>query len=209
MFLNAENRIEWKRAALGAAVVILCAIGGFLGWDSFSQPFFRDFDGTFWNYLGELGAWKSLAAASLAIFIAAKLTRKMPRIQELAANAFGAIILAEAAAAVLKIAVGRMRPLMFEALAVTGFSPFSLSDTYHSFPSGHAAAAFAFFVSVGLMNPKCKPLTWTLAVLVALSRIISGAHWPSDVIAGAFIGMLAADLAVYIRQSGFVKSLKI
>ena len=47
---------------------------------------------------------------------------------------------------------------------------------------------------LGLLAPKIKWFTWTLAIVIGLSRICVGAHWPSDVIFGAFIGMLAADV---------------
>jgi membrane-associated phospholipid phosphatase len=44
------------------------------------------------------------------------------------------------------------------------------------------------------MFPAARALMWTYAVLIALSRVIVGAHYPSDVIAGAVIGALGALL---------------
>ena len=64
-------------------------------------------------------------------------------------------------------------------------------------PSGHTAATFAGLVMIGMLAPKYKPLTWTLAIIVGVSRVAYGAHWPSDVILGAFIGMVAADIVKY------------
>ena len=57
-----------------------------------------------------------------------------------------------------------------------------------SFPSGHAASAFAFATGVGIALPRTGlPLTAT-AALVAYSRVHTGVHYPSDAIAGSVIG---------------------
>jgi membrane-associated phospholipid phosphatase len=98
---------------------------------------------------------------------------------------------------IIKVIVGRFRPIFFEALGVTGFRPFSFEWAFNSMPSGHSAATFAGLVMVGMLAPKYKSLTWTLAIIIGVSRIACGAHWPTDVILGAFIGMVAADLIKY------------
>jgi len=57
-----------------------------------------------------------------------------------------------------------------------------------SFPSGHAASAFAFATGVGIALPRTGlPLTAT-AALVAYSRVHTGVHYPSDAVAGSVIG---------------------
>ena len=107
---------------------------------------------------------------------------------------FCSIFAAGLAVQVLKVVIGRARPILFEALEFTGFYPPSFDWVFNSMPSGHTAISFAALVMIGMLAPRIKPLTWTLAVLVGVARVCVGAHWPSDVIFGAFIGMVSADL---------------
>lgn len=60
--------------------------------------------------------------------------------------------------------------------------------TSSSFPSGHSASAAAFAVAVGLESPAVGFGLGTLAGLVGLSRVATGAHYPSDVAAGFALG---------------------
>lgn len=57
-----------------------------------------------------------------------------------------------------------------------------------SFPSGHATIAFAMAVVLSHKEPKWKWVFYTLAVLISLSRIYLGVHYPLDVVFGAFLG---------------------
>jgi undecaprenyl-diphosphatase len=63
-----------------------------------------------------------------------------------------------------------------------------------SFPSGHAAAAFAFATGVGHVLPSAAVPLRGLAVLVAWSRVHTGVHYPGDVVAGALTGTVLAQL---------------
>jgi len=69
--------------------------------------------------------------------------------------------------------------------------------TTSSFPSGHAASAFAGAVSVLMIDRKWGIAALTFAALVALSRIYVCAHWPTDVIAGALLGAAVAAAVFY------------
>ncbi|GAB2864342.1 hypothetical protein GCM10027074_34570 [Streptomyces deserti] len=63
-----------------------------------------------------------------------------------------------------------------------------------SFPSGHTAAAFAFAGAVASVWPAAGAACGVPAVMVAAERVHSGAHYPSDVVAGGAIGLAAAAL---------------
>jgi undecaprenyl-diphosphatase len=104
------------------------------------------------------------------------------------------VVMAALTAGVLKFLIGRSRPIIYEALNATFFVPGTFEHVFNSMPSGHTAVSFAGLVMFGMLYPRVKWATWTLAIVIALSRVYIGAHWPSDVIFGAFIGMVCADI---------------
>jgi undecaprenyl-diphosphatase len=98
----------------------------------------------------------------------------------------------------LKFAWQRDRP----AAEVLGLSEslLPLPRTY-SFPSGHSASAFAFATGVSLTLPPAAPAVLPLAGAVAYSRVHTGVHFPSDVLAGAAIGSAAGlGAAAIVRR---------
>jgi membrane-associated phospholipid phosphatase len=64
-----------------------------------------------------------------------------------------------------------------------------------SFPSGHSASAFAFATAVGGELPALAPVLVPLAGTVAYSRVYTAVHYPTDVVAGAAIGVACGMLA--------------
>ena len=72
-----------------------------------------------------------------------------------------------------------------------------------SFPSGHAAAAFAFATGVAHVSPAAAAPLRGLAALVAYSRIHTGVHYPGDVVAGALLGTVLAEATAHALDGRF------
>ncbi|MEZ5788542.1 MAG: phosphatase PAP2 family protein [Xanthobacteraceae bacterium] len=105
---------------------------------------------------------------------------------------FVAVGLTGLIATTLKRLIGRVRPS--SARGAFAFEPFSWRPDYASLPSGHSVTAFSVLVAFGFLFPRLRPLLWIYAVIIAVSRVVVSAHFPSDVIVGAAFGALGAVL---------------
>lgn len=92
----------------------------------------------------------------------------------------------------IKRGIGRGRPELFDDVGPLSFDSFINDWTHQSFPSGHATTAFAVCFAVSFIAPRGLPWMLAFAAAVGLSRIVVGAHYPTDVIAGALVGTLGA-----------------
>lgn len=88
----------------------------------------------------------------------------------------------------------RLRPFMTE--IVNQLIPYDGAKS--SFPSGHASFFFALATVVYLYNKKLGAWFLAAAVLISLARVYVGVHYPSDVLAGAIIGILVGLLVCYL-----------
>jgi membrane-associated phospholipid phosphatase len=93
---------------------------------------------------------------------------------------------------------GRRRPDRIAGqVPVARHTPMPIST---AFPSGHSATAFAFATGVGRALPAAGIPLHGLAALVAYSRVHSGVHYPADVLAGALIGTIVAQLTTHALE---------
>ena len=107
---------------------------------------------------------------------------------------------------IVKRLIGRARPELLEADGPFHFGTSNIDQwLYQSFPSGHATTAFSLCFVIAFLVPRSFPWMLGFAVLVALSRIVLGAHYPTDVIGGAIVGTLGAYLVRNVfAQRGWV-----
>lgn len=218
MFLTSDNKIKWRKMAVAAIVVAALVLMGIFWFDKPLFVLLRNLDCNFFHLLGAVfddKIWFLATALAAFVFCVKKcaktdceflINRKKVGLFSYVRNFIAntktnnaflilySVLATGIIVKLLKIFIGRARPVFFEALGMTGFFPPSTDWAFNSMPSGHTAVSFAGLVMIGMLLPKYKPLTWTLAVLIAVSRIAVGAHWPSDVLFGAFIGMVMADV---------------
>ena len=84
----------------------------------------------------------------------------------------------------LKNGLKRRRPQEI----VPGFRSLIIASDPFSFPSGHTSAAFLLATALCLIYGPALAITYLWAILVALSRVVLGVHFPGDTLAGAFMG---------------------
>jgi undecaprenyl-diphosphatase len=87
-----------------------------------------------------------------------------------------------------KYLFNRARPFIDD----TEVAPLIKTPSSSSFPSGHSATAAAGAITLSAVYPSFAPALVLSALLVALSRIYLGVHYPFDVLAGALIGSVTA-----------------
>lgn len=227
MFLTKDNYIKWNWLAYGTITTFFLILLGVFWFDKPLFLFLRSFDCRMWAIFDKLfdaKVWIIVSLVVLAVFYLKKVFKEKIKFRNSAGqispkvfildsihkvkNSYAfyvliSVVCASLVGQVLKVVIGRARPVFYEALDMTGFFPFTADWAFNSMPSGHTTATFAGLVMLGLLSPKIKWFTWTLAILVGISRVSFGAHWPTDVIFGAFIGMVMADLVKHVLKKHF------
>ncbi|MHC2280172.1 membrane-associated phospholipid phosphatase [Bradyrhizobium diazoefficiens] len=124
------------------------------------------------------------------------------RLQFLFLSVAFSVLIAE----ILKYLIGRGRPFVGGKADPFNFIPFEGSGAYASLPSGHAVTAFALAFAVSALWPRLRVFMFTYAIVILLTRLVLLAHHPSDVVAGALVGMVGAMAVRYwfaARRLGF------
>jgi membrane-associated phospholipid phosphatase len=98
---------------------------------------------------------------------------------------------------ILKHLIGRARPRVTEELLFIGPT---LKSGYDSFPSGHTTVAFCFAYILSGHFPRYRNIFYIIALIIGFERAEDLAHFPSDVLAGALIGLIAGKILMKIFQ---------
>jgi membrane-associated phospholipid phosphatase len=107
---------------------------------------------------------------------------------------FTAIAVPNLLVTIVKRMIGRARPYIGGSLDPLLFDPFKWVPAYAGMPSGHATTAFAVLVAFGTLWPRARTMLLVYALLIVVSRVVLVAHYPSDVLAGALVGIIGAVL---------------
>ncbi len=110
---------------------------------------------------------------------------------------------------ILKIIFGRYWPetflnnnLSFIKDGVYRFTFFNIHREYQSFPSSHSAAIFAAMTILWIYYPKLRILSFVMCLIVVIGLLGCNYHFLSDIIAGAYVGLLSGILVnSYIRNA--------
>lgn len=203
-----------RRMLIGiVAIAFLVLVGSAaLFLDAASVPWARGLPpevATVFRHITRFGQsdWLLIPTGLFAILLLMADWRRVPPLMRFAWAEIGALVgyffFAVAIAGLLtdliKWVVGRSRPMLFAADGILAFHPFSFGYAHASFPSGHATTVAAATVVIALISRRWAIPVAAAAATIAVSRVAVGAHYPSDVIGGVFIGAIYAHgLAVWL-----------
>ena len=159
------------------------------------------------THYAKAGHW--LAAAALALAAAAILRHfhvypeQVTQLITYSIAFIASLTLGSAILHVIKLVIGRRRPRDDMEMGLYGFMPFAFNADYNSFPSGHALTICCVAVIFTCVWPLWWPLWFGIAALLAVTRALLTAHFLSDVLIGAGIGLIAAREVLLLGFPGF------
>jgi len=142
----------------------------------------------------------ALVVVPFGLWFSGASTQQRERNQRAVLSAATSMFIANLFVKALNLLYYRPRPFAGHDLNLLFYHP---SDS--SFPSNPASVGFCIATAVWFFNRTAGWILYVLAGLLGLARLISGVHYPSDVLGGALIGMLSACLMV--KKLGFLERL--
>jgi membrane-associated phospholipid phosphatase len=153
----------------------------------------------FFQYVTVLGeaTWSLIAAALLGL--AARFLWRRDDWMRRSLFIFAAVASSGIVTDLIKWLAGRWRPKAYFTDQFYGFDLFGWGYEQTSFPSGHATTIWACGAALAILFPRWRLLWYVLAILVSMSRVIVGAHYLSDVLAGAYVAVMTVLVLVRLR----------
>ncbi len=131
------------------------------------------------------------------------LARYLRASSALPAFLFAAVAVSGIIVDLMKVMIGRTRPTLLFSSHLYAFTGFALRADHWSFPSGHTVTIVALMAALYRLWPRHLLFYILLAAIVAASRLAVGAHYLSDVVAAAFVGILSArGLSLLFARGG-------
>lgn len=200
----ASSETAWLRKPSVIAAVVLTAAFAFVFVDRpliFAVAHWPAAGGDLFEIVTGLGHSRKYIVGSALAFVLFRWVVRRPRGSAAAALVFGAIVFPGMIVNVLKVVIGRVRPHRLIEAQHWGFDPFTFDYDTSSFPSGHSSTIFGLAFALGLLFPRWRVPFFALALLVGLSRVAILAHYPSDVIVGAYVGVaVSATWAAWLQR---------
>ena len=178
----------WCLFALAAGLAILAAFyldASVQGWIAEHQDAGLR---TFMRGVSRFGDWPEHVGLG-CVLLALAYWRRSSKWMRIAAAMIIACALGGAAARVVKVSTGRARPSV---QTEAGWNGPNLSARYNAFPSGHTAASTAFFATLAIACWRLGVGFIVIPLLIAFSRMYVAAHFLSDVVCAALIGLVVA-----------------
>ena len=91
---------------------------------------------------------------------------------------------------IIKHLIGRPRPNHAVLDGGFEFNFFTTESAFHSFPSGHSSTIIALIIILSLISPNLKYFFYLCGFLIAISRVVVGAHYASDVVGGVLVAII-------------------
>jgi undecaprenyl-diphosphatase len=158
------------------------------------------FDGLVRLLVNDYALTTALVVVPFGLWFSGATAQERERNQRGALAAAASMFVANLFVKALNLVYYRPRPFASHELNLLFYHP---SDS--SFPSNPASVGFCIATAVWLFNRTAGWVLYALASLLGLARLISGVHYPSDILGGAVIGTVCAYLVV--RKLGFLTGL--